>query len=383
MVGQGRTRSLVAVGLVVGLLCPISAQGASRKVIRLRLAGRLAAIARKLTHVRHELRQTKQQQRSAWQDLRTIQDRIDALHGDASRIQARLAKTSAELAATRRRLRAAQIRLDRNTAILSARLRAAQRNPDPGFVSVLLGAGDMRDLISRKRVVQKIVEADVSLLQEIERDRAEVERQQAILEDRQRRQSELLHELHDRELQAKLAEQRQKDVIDRIEQDRQQLEAMLEQQERDSEQVRAMLQELSESPEGRARAAHPWSGLYFLPVRGRLTSRFGYRVHPILHVAKLHTGVDIACPSGTPIHASAGGVVVHAGWLGGYGKAVIIDHGGGVSTLYGHCSELLVSTGQSVTQGQVIARVGSTGFSTGPHLHFEKRLNGVPVNPIP
>ncbi len=106
------------------------------------------------------------------------------------------------------------------------------------------------------------------------------------------------------------------------------------------------------------------------------------RYHPVLHVRKLHTGVDFGAATGTAIHAAASGVVLLAGYTRGYGNCIIIDHGGGVATLYGHCSWLGVSEGQSVKQGAVIGRVGATGYATGPHLHFEVRRNGVPVQPL-
>lgn len=113
-----------------------------------------------------------------------------------------------------------------------------------------------------------------------------------------------------------------------------------------------------------------------------LTSYFGYRVHPIFGTRKLHSGMDVGAGTGTPIYAAGNGVVIESGWTGGYGKAVIIDHGGGVATLYAHSSELYVYPGQKVKRGQLIAAIGSTGFSTGPHLHFEVRVNGVPVDPL-
>lgn len=115
---------------------------------------------------------------------------------------------------------------------------------------------------------------------------------------------------------------------------------------------------------------------FIWPARGRLTSRFGWRAR------RHHDGIDIAAPRGAPIAAARDGVVVFVGWYYGYGKTVIINHGGGLQTIYGHASALLVRAGQRVSRGQLIARVGSTGRSTGPHVHFEVRINGRPVNPM-
>lgn len=124
------------------------------------------------------------------------------------------------------------------------------------------------------------------------------------------------------------------------------------------------------------------SGRLAWPLQGSISSGFGYRQDPFGGGTRMHTGIDIPAPTGTPIRAAAAGTVVSAGWNGGYGNAVIIDHGDGLATLYGHQSKLGSSAGQKVNQGDVIGYVGSTGNSTGPHLHFEVRVNGEPQNPL-
>ena len=120
---------------------------------------------------------------------------------------------------------------------------------------------------------------------------------------------------------------------------------------------------------------------YVWPVSGPITSPFGYRTHPIFGNQSFHSGVDIGASSGTSVAAAGSGTVISAGWNGGYGNCVIIDMGNGVSSLYGHLSSVYVSSGQTVSAGQSIGAVGSTGNSTGPHLHFEMRSYGTAVNP--
>lgn len=119
------------------------------------------------------------------------------------------------------------------------------------------------------------------------------------------------------------------------------------------------------------------------PCEGFFSSPYGHRVHPVYGTGRFHAGCDISAPTGTPIHASAAGTVITSGWMGGYGNTIEIDHGGGLTTLYAHCSELVVPVGTSVKKGQLVAKVGTTGVSTGPHLHYEVRIGGETVDPSP
>ncbi|MBV8834436.1 MAG: M23 family metallopeptidase [Acidobacteriaceae bacterium] len=125
--------------------------------------------------------------------------------------------------------------------------------------------------------------------------------------------------------------------------------------------------------------AHPQPNLW--PIAGIVRSSFGARSDPFSGEGAFHTGLDLAAPKGTPVHATADGVVASAGWAGAYGRLVVIDHGNGMETCYAHLSQSLVVPGQTVTRGEVIALSGSSGRSTGPHLHYEVRLGGAPVNP--
>ena len=124
------------------------------------------------------------------------------------------------------------------------------------------------------------------------------------------------------------------------------------------------------------------SGKFAWPCYGTITSYFGWRIHPIFGDYRYHSGMDIAVAAGTPVVAAESGTVILAQWYGGYGNCVVIDHGGGISTLYGHNNSLNVSVGQQVSKGQTIAAAGSTGDSTGPHCHFEVRVNGVVTEPL-
>lgn len=135
------------------------------------------------------------------------------------------------------------------------------------------------------------------------------------------------------------------------------------------------------TPSLSAEAASAWPVVLLRPSGGAVTSRFGWRTHPLFGSPEFHTGIDIATRYGSPVVAARAGVVVFVGWKSGYGRIVVLDHGGGLETMYSHLSASLVAPGREVEEGDEIGRIGSTGWSTGPHLFFEVRRNGVPLDP--
>ena len=151
----------------------------------------------------------------------------------------------------------------------------------------------------------------------------------------------------------------------------------------EDEAIQRVIADSAATPVATAQPRSPSSLGYQWPVVGRQSSPFGYRVHPIYGTRKLHSGLDVAAPAGTPIAATAQGTVIFAGRRGGYGNTVIVDHGGGLTSLYAHMSKIGVSTGTTVKRGDYLGGVGTTGSSTGNHLHFEIRSGGTPVNPAP
>jgi murein DD-endopeptidase MepM/ murein hydrolase activator NlpD len=373
---------LVMPTLILSTLAASAKTKSKSRIKRTTLNSRLLMLNRKQKSTRSQLHEKKSEQRDVIDTLREMQDRIQETTDNIARIQGRLRKTKLELIETQSRLNETRAQRDRDRQRLAARMVADRRSDSSTYVALLIGAKDMNDFMDREHFVRKIVQSDVTLIRDLNEKESQIRSDESLLNDKKKLQTRLVYDLDVQKQNQKEALYRQRAVYYTLQRERSQLEQVLAQQEQDSENVRRMLLEMEGTPEGHSRAAIPWTGSFVRPVNGPITSGFGMRYHPILHVRKLHTGVDFGVPIGTPVHAAASGVVVHAGWLGAYGNAVIIDHGGGVSTLYGHNSHVDVHAGESVSAGQVISHSGSTGYSTGPHVHFEKRVDGKPVPPF-
>jgi murein DD-endopeptidase MepM/ murein hydrolase activator NlpD len=251
------------------------------------------------------------------------------------------------------------------------------KNGEVGLMEILLGASSFQEFLSNIDMVNRITEQDVSLLKFLEEKYKEMNRQKQSLE-------ELKYNLHQQKAnvqtkigQLEVSRGEVAELRSQVAQNNKALESQIDDLNRYAAELSEKIRQ-AQSSEAYVGGEFAWPS----PGYEHITSDFGYRIHPILKTRKLHTGIDIRVPSNSQIVAANNGTVIHANWLGGYGKAVMIDHGGSIVTLYGHNNELLVKVGEKVKKGQVIAKSGSTGMSTGPHLHFEVRKDGNYIDPM-
>jgi murein DD-endopeptidase MepM/ murein hydrolase activator NlpD len=340
----------------------------------------LVRVQRRLDAERRRLEKSRHRERRLSDEVQRLDRRLEDTSARLSRLSIDLQRTrrSAETAAGS--LARAEMALARRRTVLARRLRDVNRYGRAGYLDVVLGASSFPEFVTRARLVTALVRSDARLIRSYTDDRDQVARLRDELQTQQQRLQTLVRETEERRQQ--LSEQlgAKRGALEAVVRER----AAAEQAVRDLEEDSAALEALIQRLQGRAGPQAGWFPTAMAwPLRGAITSRFGFRRHPIFRLRQFHQGVDVAAPMGAPVRAAFGGMVLYAGWFGGYGKLVVIDHGDGFSTLYGHLSAIDVAPGQQVTRGQVIGVVGSTGYSTGPHLHFEIRQRGKPINPLP
>ena len=339
-------------------------------------------IERKLRQTKKKIAQKKGEKRTVLGQLNSTELELESAQSLLANNKFKLLSAQADLDAIVERLDRAKRRLARRQDLLAGRIVDIYEGEDLSYVNVVLGSDDMWTFLTRSHYLQRILESDTRLIEQIKEDKAAIEADKA-------RQAERVAEIQSIQLRleaernriSSLADNKRKQ-LDAIENSIELYEKACDEYLAQSRAIGAEITRAQGTAKGRVRYAKPFKGGLIRPCSGRISSPFGYRVHPITKVYKLHRGVDIAARVGTSMKAAADGVVTISGWRGAYGYTVVIDHGGGVSTLYGHCSRLLARVGDEVRQGDTVARVGSTGLSTGPHAHFEKRMNGRPVNPM-
>ena len=314
--------------------------------------------------------ETNQKIRNVTAEVKTLEKEITDLDGEIKATESAIIVKTEELAA-------AEIKIGEKNELLNQRLRVMYKTGSVGYLEVLFGAEDFTDLLSRIDMLQKILVHDQNLIQSLKEQRDIIEQKKveletikddllALFKSKIAKQNELNVALNN------LVAYKKELINDEV--------ALVEMED-------ALLDEankLTEIIKNLELAATYVGGEMMWPVPGqyKITSPFGNRLHPISKQYKMHTGIDISGPKGTPVVAAQTGTVVYANWFGSYGKAIIVDHGGGITTLYAHNDTINVSVGSVVKKGDNIALLGSTGYSTGPHLHFEVRINGEYVEPL-
>lgn len=365
---------------------------------------RAASLGSKIDQKRREIDQKKGRERVLSTTVQRYSQRIGALQGTITvlerkqvRIQGDLDAKRAELARIQENLRQERIRLARLRARLAqARIALAGRLVDlykagqPDVVTVVLNSNGFADLLDRTEFMQRVSDQDARIINTVRTARADatktarhlgtLESRQtkvaAVIESRRNEVSRVRGQLVGRRDQFAAVRSSKETALASTRQSRKSLEGDLSALVAANAKVQA---QIAAAQNGTAPVSdgpvRPGSGGLIWPVNGPIVSPFGMRW------GRLHAGVDIAVPTGTPVHAAKAGKVIIAGWVSGYGNYTCIGHGGGLSTCYGHQEKILTSVGATVSQGQVIGISDCTGHCFGPHVHFETRINGVPVNP--
>jgi murein DD-endopeptidase MepM/ murein hydrolase activator NlpD len=350
---------------------------------------------------RGQIEQRKGRERVLTSDISAATSRINTLQSDISDLQGKQVKLEGDLSAKRaelaqiqedlrrERLKLARLRdrLARARVLLAQRLVDSYKNDEPDIVTVVLEADGFRDLLERAEFMQRVSDQDARLIERVTDAKAEATATAAHLDQLEQKAQAVARQIEDQvqqvvEVKGSLIDRRNQFASVRA--DKAQLLASTRESRHALEEDVAELQKQQSAIIARLQGApapgpiQSSGGPWIWPVSGPITSPFCER----RSYEACHPGIDIAVPTGTPIRAAAGGRVAIAGWVGGYGNYTCIQHSASLSSCYGHQSSIQVSVGQTVSQGQVIGLSGSTGNSTGPHLHFEARINGSVVNPM-
>ena len=327
-----------------------------------------------LEDVQNELSENLQQVQKLDERIATSQQELDELNNKISELQ----KTTEEVESN---LNEVQEKYDRQKELLDNSLIAIYASSDTKYLDVILSSKSISEFLSNYFLVTELASYEMDLLNEMEAKKEEIETSKKKLEENQKQLAEIKT---NQTKTAKVLENTKtvrENFIAKLSDEEKEIQTKIDEYNTRFNEINAEI--LALAMEGIDTKYIGGELAWPVPGYTRISSKYGMRTHPITGVYKLHTGVDISAPMGANFIAANDGIVTKAGYNSAYGNMVIIDHGGGVSTLYAHGSEILVQVGQVVKRGDAVLKVGSTGYSTGPHAHFEVRLNGVVTDPMP
>lgn len=341
---------------------------------------RLEQIHQKLAATRQKVRILKKREHVAVDQLTVLQQRLERTNIALEDSQFRLQRAKKQLEVTKVALSDARGRFAREQQLAGGRLRAIYKHRQTDYWEALLTSPDLVGFMTRYQYFKHITQSDAQLLSRLDQRMADIDHQKHRYGQTLQTISTITSNIAVQKDQIQGDTVDQAETLARIRSERASAEAAEAQMERDEAQIASMIRRLMAA---RRHMPRMGTGRFIMPINAPIGDGFGLRFHPILHIMRPHKGLDFRAHAGTPIHAVDRGVVIFSGWFGSFGKVVIIDHGGDVTTLYAHASRLVAEKGQLVQRGQLIAYSGSTGLSTGPHLHFEVHVNGTAVNPLP
>jgi len=352
---------------------------------------------------KQQLDETSHEKNNTEIEMEEIDKDLTKTSDDLLRVIDRIDRTGVVLDEMEQELKQMQVERDEQYELFKKRLNFMYKNGTIGYLDIIFEAKSFSDFVNRVEYINRIAKYDKTLLNKLTNTTVlitetfnEIDKQKTTFE-------KLAAEREQKQLELQDALERKQDLYNRLDSDEKAYEEKLAILQRTEDEIVALIkQKEKEAAEAKAAAeaaarlaavgggyasatvnVSPYTGRMLWPIPGRymLSDVFRARYNPVNGRREFHSGVDIPAPTGSSIVAAERGTVISSGWKGGYGYTVIIDHGNGITTLYGHNSRLAVSAGQYVNKGDVIARAGSTGNSTGPHCHFEVRINGSAVNP--
>lgn len=353
-------------------------------------------IEAQIKEAEEKLKNSQAEQETLSVELELAELEVRKAEEDLANINAQLEEVTAQLEQANADLVVAQEERDVQYELLKERISFMYEYGDVGYAQVLLDSKDFSDFFKRAEYVNSIIEHDQAILTKLEEIEASIE---VLIEEIEAKKLEIeslkaQQEAKTKDLQAK--EENKRVALEKVNSNIEASQALIDKLEKESDEITEMIKEEQRKAAAAAAAAASsgGGGVTFTytggqlgwPLSGysRISSGYSGRIHPVSGKwQSQHAGIDIPAPRGTPVLAAEDGVVISTGYMGGYGYTVIVDHGGGLSTLYAHNSALSVSKGQTVSRGQKVAEVGSTGTSTGNHCHFEVRVNGSHTNPLP
>lgn len=375
---------VIAAILVIALLASMFATGitfagAAEDVDELQ--DKLSSLEDEKAAVKEKIAELTKQASDVEATRAALQSEIDLTKEEISTVQAYIDRLQDQIDVKTTELAAAEKALEQKEEEFALTVRTTYERGDSSYLEVLLNSSSFSDLLSRMEIITAIMDDNKKIVAEYTAAKEDIQQKKQELQDTQDDQKEYQENLNYKVDELAASEAEQAALAESLQAYKAESEAEYDRISNEMQDVSNQIAKLS--AQSAASGGVPYSGTFVWPTPSCTTtsSVYGYRVHPIYGTVKFHAGEDIPASYGAEILAAASGTVTTAGWVSGYGNYTVIDHGGGTMTAYGHQSSILVSVGQYVQQGQVIGYVGSTGNSTGPHLHFEVYQNGSTVDP--